>query len=74
MCGKVGVRVSWNKTNRKWEASLMHDRKDQYLGRFDYEHEAARAVDTAVRRLQGEDAHGGRAERNQLKGTRPGCG
>jgi hypothetical protein len=30
----------------------------QHLGNFDDEHEAARAVDTAARRLRGEDAHG----------------
>ena len=33
----------------------------QHLGNFDDEHEAARAVDTAARRLRGEDAHGGQA-------------
>jgi hypothetical protein len=55
------VGVSWNKKDRKWMAQLKHDGKSQYLGYFDDEHAAARAVDTAARRLRGEDAHGGRA-------------
>eukprot|EP01046_Picozoa_sp_COSAG06_P045535 COSAG06_NODE_6310_length_2989_cov_55.070588_1_plen_615_part_00 len=55
----VGVR--WDKRRCKWIAQINHDRKQQHLGCFDDEHEAARAVDTAARRLRGEDAHGGRA-------------
>eukprot|EP01046_Picozoa_sp_COSAG06_P003731 COSAG06_NODE_149_length_22026_cov_33.454782_7_plen_400_part_00 len=54
------VGVCWNKRQRKWHAKIKHDRKVQHLGCFDDEHEAARAVDTAARRLRGEDAHGGR--------------
>jgi AP2-like factor (euAP2 lineage) len=58
----VGVSLSsWDKRRRKWTAALSHDRKRQHLGSFDDEHEAARAVDTAARRLRGDDAHGGRA-------------
>jgi len=55
------VGVSWNKKDRKWEAKITHDGKQQHLGRFDDEQEAAQAVDTAARRLRGNDAHGGRA-------------
>eukprot|EP01046_Picozoa_sp_COSAG06_P022886 COSAG06_NODE_1795_length_8376_cov_3.340462_1_plen_511_part_00 len=55
------VGVSWDKTNRKWVAAIKHDGKRQHLGRFEGEHEAAKAVDTAARQLRGEDAHGGRA-------------
>jgi hypothetical protein len=55
------VGVSWNRQNRNWKAEIKHDRKQQYLGSFDDEQEAARAVDTAARRLRGEHAHGGRA-------------
>ena len=51
----------WSKKNRTWMARIMHDGKYRYLGYFNDEHEAARAVDTAARRLRGEDAHGGRA-------------
>jgi hypothetical protein len=41
---------------------IRHDGKRHYLGTtFDDEHAAARAVDTAARRLRGEDAHGGQA-------------
>ena len=55
------VGVSWNKKDRKWIARIRHDGKVQYLGSFDDDHEAARAADTAARRLRGDDAHGGRA-------------
>eukprot|EP01046_Picozoa_sp_COSAG06_P021185 COSAG06_NODE_1580_length_9031_cov_6.088894_8_plen_355_part_00 len=60
------VGVSWNKQNRKWKAQISHDGKQQHLGSFDDEHEAALAVDTAARRLRGEDAHGGREGRHWL--------
>ena len=55
------VGVGWDKKNRKWRAQIRHDGKNQHLGSFDDEHDAARAVDTAARRLRGEDAHGGRS-------------
>jgi hypothetical protein len=55
------VGVSWNKRSRKWIATIRHDGKQQHLGNFDDEREAARAFDTAARRLGGEDSHGGRA-------------
>jgi hypothetical protein len=55
------VGVHWAKVNRKWVAQIAHDGKKQHLGCFDDEREAARAVDTAARRLRGENAHGGRA-------------
>jgi hypothetical protein len=58
------VGVSWNKRGRKWTARIQNEGKSQNLGSFDDEHEAARAVDTASRRLFGDDAHGGRAGRN----------
>eukprot|EP01046_Picozoa_sp_COSAG06_P060180 COSAG06_NODE_12713_length_1339_cov_6.925806_1_plen_403_part_00 len=58
------VGVSWNKKNCKWKARIRHDGKDQHLGYFDDDHEAARAVDTAARRLRGEDAQGGRSGKN----------
>jgi hypothetical protein len=58
------VGVHWAKVNRKWVAEINHDRKRQHLGYFDDEREAARAFDTAARRLRGDDAHGGRAGTN----------
>eukprot|EP01046_Picozoa_sp_COSAG06_P011219 COSAG06_NODE_634_length_13587_cov_23.361210_6_plen_551_part_00 len=60
------VGVTWNKPRRKWVAALRHDGKQQHLGSFDDEQEAARVVDTVARRLRGEDAHGGRAGGNKL--------
>jgi hypothetical protein len=58
------VGVSWDRRSRKWKAQIRHDGKTQNLGSFDDEQEAARAADTAARRLRGEDAHGGRSGRN----------
>jgi hypothetical protein len=58
------VGVSWYKKDRKWKAQIRHDGKMHNLGSFDDEHEAARAVDTAarrLRRLRRGDAHGGQA-------------
>ena len=55
------VGVSWNKRDRKWGAYINHEGNRQHLGSFDDEHEAARAVDTAARRLWCGDAHGRRA-------------
>jgi hypothetical protein len=58
------VGVTWHKQLRKWVAQIAHDGKKQHLGCFDDEREAARAVDTAARRLRGENAHGGRSGNN----------
>jgi hypothetical protein len=57
------VGVSWKKDRRKWRAQIKHEGAVQYLGSFNDEREAALAVDTAARRLHGDDAHGGRALR-----------
>jgi hypothetical protein len=51
-------------SNRKWGASIQHEAKQQHLGVFKDEREAALAVDAAARKLRGADAHGGRSGRN----------
>ena len=61
------VGVSWVKLERKWRAEISHDGKKQRLGCFHDEREAALAVDTAARRLRGEDAHGGRSGTQWLR-------
>jgi hypothetical protein len=60
--------VSWYKRSRQWKAEISQTGETQQVGRFDDEQEAARAFDTAARRLrpQGE-AHGGRAGKNWLR-------
>jgi hypothetical protein len=54
--------VCWNKKSRKWEAELRYDGQKHHLGRFaeDKEEDAARAYDTAARRVREAKAHGGR--------------
>ena len=44
------VGVNWDKTSRKWKAVIWNDGKREYLGNFDDERKAARAIDK--RRLQ----------------------
>jgi hypothetical protein len=61
------VGVSWDKRTRKWRAEIRHDGKTHNLGHFNVEREAARAFDTAARRLRGDDAHGGRSGSNRAK-------
>ena len=61
------VGVSWKKQRRKWRARIHHYGKKQHLGYFNGEQEAARVVDTAARRLRGEDAHGGRVGNDLLR-------
>ncbi len=48
--------VSFNKTYRKWKATICDGPKNRHLGFHDSAEEAARAYDTAARRLFGADA------------------
>jgi hypothetical protein len=50
-----GVSTARNST--KWRARIMIDGKEQYLGSFDNEIDAARAYDIAAREHFGEYAH-----------------
>jgi hypothetical protein len=56
MAQKVAVFAS--------QAAIMHDKRTRHLGCFDDDREAARAVDTAARRLRGDAAHGGQSGYN----------
>jgi hypothetical protein len=40
--------VHWDSTRSKWQASLKHNHRSTYLGRFDNEVEAARAYNAAA--------------------------
>jgi hypothetical protein len=65
--GGAGFRVGFHrgalhKQSGRWEAMIGHDRIEHRLGRFDNDEEAARAYDTAARRLRSQGkAHGGRS-------------
>jgi hypothetical protein len=60
--------VYWYKHYSRWQAEISHNGKPHRLGQFDDEQEAARAFDTAARRLRPKgEAHGGRAGNNWLR-------
>jgi hypothetical protein len=64
--GKVSefVGVSWRRGSdgrrgSKWVCHISHEGKQENLGSYDDEWEAAWAVDKVARKLRGKEAHGG---------------
>ncbi len=55
------IGVKWDRRG-KWIARIVHERKEQNLGKFEAEATAAHAFDAASRRLRGVKAHGGRGK------------
>ena len=47
------IGVSWHKNEKRWQASIMVERKIHYLGYFDNESDAANAFDVAEVKLRG---------------------
>jgi len=48
--------IQWDKTHRKWRASITFEKKVMHLGYFQNEIDAARAYDRAARQYHGEFA------------------
>ena len=48
--------VSWARVSQKWTAYIKHNSKQQFLGAFTTEKDAALAYDAAARRLRGAAA------------------
>lgn len=46
--------VTWSKYHCRWQAQIKIDGKNKFLGRFDFEHEAAKAYNEAAREYFGE--------------------
>ena len=51
---------SWHRGKHRWRATIKHEGRNQHVGYFDEEQDAARAFDEAALRLRGAEAHGGR--------------
>lgn len=49
--------VCWDKNRSKWMASIKHNRKVKYLGRFDSENDAAKAYNNASIEIYGNFAN-----------------
>lgn len=58
--------VSWNEPRKVWQAHIVSDRKQTYLGSFTCRVEAANAYDEAAQRL-----HGAFAKTNKALGLLP---
>lgn len=48
--------VTWDATRNKWKATVLHMKKQKFLGRFDLPEDAARAYDRAAVETWGEFA------------------
>lgn len=53
----INKGVSWYSSRKKWRAVIMKDRKQEYIGTYNTEEEAARAYDYKAIELFGEYAN-----------------
>ena len=44
--------VTWNKYNKKWQAHIYHNKKSIYIGAFENEKDAAKAVNSKCMKLK----------------------
>ena len=49
---KKYMGVSWNKQNKKWKASLLHNKKQIHIGYFKNEKDAVKAVNWKCKELK----------------------
>ena len=57
---------SWHQGKRRWRVTIKHEGRNQHVGYFDEEQDAARAFDEAALRLRGAKAHGGLTQRQYV--------
>ena len=46
------VCVTWNKETKKWQAQIVHNKKHIYIGSFENENDAAKAVNCKCKELK----------------------
>ncbi|GMI12709.1 hypothetical protein TrRE_jg11454 [Triparma retinervis] len=63
------VGVTWNKTHKRYQSCLTHNRKQKYLGRFETSVEAAWAYDSEARRVKGVGWRMNFSSRSEMQGA-----